>query len=255
MATLSSSSSSELPCTSNNCFSLSSKTPKGSKLPLELETVAEAEETLLSTVGAKTKTAKIGSGKGEMNYSKTLFCSKGLLRPIWVAAYCDKRLKKDQVSLTDISSSVDEIMLQTVTVTYRVLGYLLLGVVRIYSKKVDHLYHDCDEILVRINNYSVTRRTNLQIEATSAPHFSISLPERFELDSFDIEAPEAVSRRNIRPSEEITLQAFEDEARQHCSLNKNHSIEPSFQLGIYHSAYATFDDVPYPPILDLDMVT
>ncbi|XP_042500848.1 sister chromatid cohesion 1 protein 2-like isoform X2 [Macadamia integrifolia] len=87
----------------------------------------------------------------------------------------------------------------------------------------------------------------------SAPHVSFTFPERFELDSFDVEVPEDVNRRNIRPREEITLEAFEDEARKHCSLNKYHSIEPSFQLDIYPSVHATFDDASS-PILDLDTV-
>jgi cohesin complex subunit SCC1 len=31
--------------------------------------------------------------------------------------------------------------------TYRILGLLLLGVVRIYSKKVEYLYSECDQLL------------------------------------------------------------------------------------------------------------
>ncbi|KAJ4960639.1 hypothetical protein NE237_020549 [Protea cynaroides] len=210
--------------------------------------------TLLRTIGAKAKTAKIGNEKGKMFYSQTLLSSKERLGTIRVAAYFHKKLKKNQVAVTDISSSVDEIMLHEVTITYRVLGYLLLGVVRIYSKKVDYLYHDCNEILVRINKFSVSRKANPQRESMSAPHVSITLPDRFELDSFDLEVPEDVSRRNIRPREEIMLEALQDEGRDHYSLNKYHTIEPSFQLDIYPSAYATFDDVPSPEICDLDRV-
>ena len=72
-------------------------------------------------------------------------------------------------------------------VTYRVLGYLLLGIVRIYSKKVEYLLDDCHEVLLGINNFVVHAREDLPAETLQAPYFSITLPECFELDSFDLE--------------------------------------------------------------------
>ncbi|KAJ4973944.1 hypothetical protein NE237_007118 [Protea cynaroides] len=186
-----------------------------------------------------------------MFYAQTLLSRKGPLGTVWVAAYCHKRLKKDQIAFTDIPSSVDEIMLHEVTITYRVLAYLLLGVVRIYSKKVEYLYHDCNEILVRMNKFLVTGIAKPQREAMCAQHASITLPDRFELDAFDLEVSEDVSRCNIRSCEEMLE---EDEAREHYSLNKYHSSEPSFQLNICPSLYTTFDDTHSPHIRDLDTV-
>ncbi|XP_043704361.1 sister chromatid cohesion 1 protein 2-like isoform X2 [Telopea speciosissima] len=188
-----------------------------------------------------------------MFYSHTLLSRKGPLGTIWVAAYCHKRLKKDQVTVTDIPSSVDEIMLHEVTITYRVLGYLLLGVVRIYSKKVDYLYHDCNEILVKIKKISVSGKANPQREAM-CEHVSITFPDRFELDAFDLEVSEDVIRRNIKPREETLEEALEDEAREYYSLNKYLISEPPFQLDICPSAYTTFDDAHSPYIRDLDTV-
>lgn len=86
----------------------------------------------------------------------------------------------------------DEIMQHELTITYRVLGYLLLGVVRIYSKKVEYLYRDCNEVLTHINT-SVPSKLQHK-EGMCAPYSSITLPERFELDGFVLELPEDMSR-------------------------------------------------------------
>ncbi|KAL6140512.1 hypothetical protein ACLB2K_058811 [Fragaria x ananassa] len=48
---------------------------------------------------------------------------------------------------TDIPSTVDRIMFPEVPIALRMSGHLLLGVVRIYSKKVEYLHHDCNVVL------------------------------------------------------------------------------------------------------------
>ncbi|XP_026407543.1 sister chromatid cohesion 1 protein 2-like [Papaver somniferum] len=128
-----------------------------------------------------------------MFYSQCLLSRNGPLRAIWVAAYFHKKLKKEQIAQTDISSSVDEIVLNEYTVTYRVLGYLLLGVVRIYSKKVEYLFDDCQDCLVRINMY---KKEKLPKESMCAPHSAITLPDTFALDAFDLEIVEDVTGRS-----------------------------------------------------------
>ena len=77
-------------------------------------------------------------------------------------------------------------------VTYRVLAYLLLGVVRIYSKKVEYLFDDCHEVLIKIKDFVVSTKDNAHVETFCAPYFSITLPKRFELDAFDLEIIEDV---------------------------------------------------------------
>ncbi|KAH7532362.1 hypothetical protein FEM48_Zijuj04G0011800 [Ziziphus jujuba var. spinosa] len=141
-----------------------------------------------------------------MFHSQCLLSGKGPLGAIWVAAYFSKKLKKAQVTQTDISSSIDKILQDALHfVTYRVLGYLLLGVVRIYSKKVEYLFDDCHKVLIRINDFVVGTKENANTETLRAPYFSITLPERFELDAFDLEILEDTSIGNVVPREEITL--------------------------------------------------
>lgn len=71
-------------------------------------------------------------------------------------------------------------------VAYRVLAYLLLGVVRIYSKKVEYLFNDCNEVLIKINKFVVSTKKNADADKLRAPYYSVTLPDRFELDAFDL---------------------------------------------------------------------
>ncbi|XVF29866.1 hypothetical protein REPUB_Repub16aG0007400 [Reevesia pubescens] len=140
-----------------------------------------------------------------MFLSKFLVSKKGPLGAIWVAAYFFKKLKKDQIFDTNISSSVDNILQEQLEIlAYRVLAYLLLGVVRIYSKKVGYLFDDCQELLININKF-VVREKNREKEAARATCFSITRPVSFDLDAFDLEILEDTSGDNVVPREEITL--------------------------------------------------
>ncbi|KAM2583590.1 hypothetical protein TB2_044684 [Malus domestica] len=143
-----------------------------------------------------------------MFYSQRLLSRKGPLGGIWVAAYSFKKLKRSQVNQTDISSSIDEILQdEWDAVAYRVLAYLLLGVVRIYSKKVEYLYDDCSEVLVKINKFVVSTKKNAGADKLRAPYYAVTLPDRFELDAFDLGILEIedVSGGNMVADEEITL--------------------------------------------------
>ncbi|KAJ6290179.1 hypothetical protein OIU78_025987, partial [Salix suchowensis] len=141
-----------------------------------------------------------------MSYSHCLPSSKGPLGSIWVAAYFFKKLKKAQVTSTDISSSVDKILQDVFdVVTCRVLAYLLLGVVRIYSKKAEYLFDDCNKVLLNVKDFVLSNKDGIHVETLQAPYFSITLPERFELDAFDLEIIEDTSGGNVMPHEKITL--------------------------------------------------
>ncbi|KAE9100861.1 hypothetical protein PF010_g14656 [Phytophthora fragariae] len=85
-----------------------------------------------------------------MFYSQIILAKKGPLGKIWLAAHWDKKLNKQQIFTADIHSSVQSIVNPQVPLALRVSGHLLLGVVRIYSRKVKYLYADCSEALVKI---------------------------------------------------------------------------------------------------------
>lgn len=85
-----------------------------------------------------------------MFYSQIILAKKGPLGKIWLAAHWDKKLNKQQIFTADIQSSVDSIVNPPLPLALRVSGHLLLGVVRIYSRKVKYLFSDCSEALVKI---------------------------------------------------------------------------------------------------------
>lgn len=73
---------------------------------------------------------------------------------------------------------------------HRILAFLLLGVARIYSKKVEFLLHDCDDMLDKLRRFTVDERVNKSISRTHRSYRSITLPDRFELDAFDLDISE-----------------------------------------------------------------
>ncbi|KAL7140622.1 hypothetical protein ABFS83_08G001200 [Erythranthe nasuta] len=123
-----------------------------------------------------------------MFFSQLLLSNKGALGIVWMAAHCHRRLKKDQVQQTNISSSIDKILDDEVPiVTHRILAFLLLGVVRIYSKKVEYLFHDCNEIYNRLCGLKTGKSTRPSIGVSRTNYHSVTLPKRFELDAFDLD--------------------------------------------------------------------
>ncbi|EFJ34873.1 hypothetical protein SELMODRAFT_6955, partial [Selaginella moellendorffii] len=65
---------------------------------------------------------------------------KGPLGTAWRAAHVERRLARSEISAADIATTVDEILrFPDVPLSLRVSAYLLLGVARIYSRKVVYL--------------------------------------------------------------------------------------------------------------------
>ncbi|XAR72481.1 hypothetical protein NMG60_11019133 [Bertholletia excelsa] len=193
-----------------------------------------------------------------MFYSQCLLSRKGALGPIWVAAHCLKRLKKHQVAQTNISTSVDKILEEEVpVVAYRILAFLLLGVVRIYSKKVEYLFHDCQHALMEMNDFvrSKSKNTNVRFEAIRAPPPPISRPKRLELDAFDVQILESGGSGHVRPEEDTILEdAWKYGDIGHCSNNKYKSKEKASYLETCSKDYTRVEDVISPSQVENDTV-
>ena len=86
-----------------------------------------------------------------MFYSQVILAKKGPLAKVWLAAHWgDKKLARPQIFATDIAQSVDTIVNPTMPLALRMSGHLLLGVVRIYSRKVKYVLHDCTEAMLKL---------------------------------------------------------------------------------------------------------
>ncbi|MBA0823473.1 hypothetical protein Goarm_020203 [Gossypium armourianum] len=121
-----------------------------------------------------------------MFYSQFILAKKGPLGTIWIAAHLERKLRKNQVADTDIGVSVDSILFPEVPIALRLSSHLLLGVVRIYSRKVNYLFDDCSEALLKIKQTFRSTAVDLPPEESTAPYHSITLPETFDLDDFEL---------------------------------------------------------------------
>ncbi|THG22592.1 hypothetical protein TEA_013601 [Camellia sinensis var. sinensis] len=143
-----------------------------------------------------------------MFYSHTFLARKGPLGTVWCAAHLQHRLKKSHYTSTDISSTVERIMYPEVPIALRMSGHLLLGVVRIYSKKVDYLYQDYNFFLITIRKAFAPVEVNLPEDATHAPFDSVTLPNTFKLDALNLDddfSYDGAQDNHLRSEEEITL--------------------------------------------------
>ncbi|THK32942.1 double-strand-break repair protein rad21 homolog isoform X2 [Diachasma alloeum] len=145
-----------------------------------------------------------------MFYAHFVLAKKGPLARIWLAAHWDKKLTKAHVFETNIESSVDGILQPKVKMALRTSGHLLLGVVRIYSRKAKYLLADCNEAFVKIKMAFRPGMVDLPEEHREAAVNAITLPEVFhdfdtpmpELKDVDIEAQFSLNQSR---AEEITM--------------------------------------------------
>ncbi|XP_076912537.1 sister chromatid cohesion 1 protein 2-like [Bidens hawaiensis] len=158
------------------------------------------------------------------------------LRKVLIAAHFPKRLSKKLVEETDICLAVDEILDEKFpVVTYRVLGYYVIGLTRIYYMKVKYLLDDCNR---RRNerelfsdgrkkvgaNYGGTRSYTF-VESIRAQCGSLSLPDCFDLDSYDLDVVlDDTSNDHVKPHLELVLKdTWEDQRRVCHALGKEHA--------------------------------
>jgi cohesin complex subunit SCC1 len=114
-----------------------------------------------------------------MYYAHFILNKKGPLAKIWLAAHWDKKLTKAQIYETNIESTIETILEPQMKLALRTSGHLLLGVCRIYSRKVKYLLADCNEAFVKIKLAFRPGLIDLPKEKQSANADAITLPEKF----------------------------------------------------------------------------
>ncbi|KAH8404765.1 hypothetical protein KR222_000525 [Zaprionus bogoriensis] len=145
-----------------------------------------------------------------MFYEHIILAKKGPLARIWLAAHWDKKITKAHVFETNIEKSVEGILQPKVKLALRTSGHLLLGVVRIYSRKAKYLLADCNEAFVKIKMAFRPGMVDLPEGHREANVNAITLPEVFhdfdtalpELNDIDIEAQFSVNQSR---ADEITM--------------------------------------------------
>ncbi|XP_068317460.1 sister chromatid cohesion 1 protein 4-like [Pyrus communis] len=162
-----------------------------------------------------------------MFYSQFILAKKGPLGTIWIAAHLERKLRKNQVADTDIGVSVDSILFPEVPIALRLSSHLLLGVVRIYSRKVNYLFDDCSEALLKIKQAFRSTAVDLPPEESTAPYHSITLPETFDLDDFEL------------PDNEIFQGNYVD---HHVSTREQITLQDTMEGVVYSTSQFGFDE-------------
>ncbi|EMR11213.1 hypothetical protein PNEG_00803 [Pneumocystis murina B123] len=159
-----------------------------------------------------------------MFYSETILSKKGPLAKIWLAAHWEKKLSKSQFLQTSIKQSVNAIVNQEqIPIALRLSGQLLLGVVKIYSRKAHYLLEDCNEALMKIkmtfksgnvdlsrNNTNVTLQSAQLVLPEMITEFDLLVPEPiFNIMDVDLNM-DSLNFSHVSKKQDITLiSAFE----------------------------------------------
>ncbi|KAF2807635.1 uncharacterized protein BDZ99DRAFT_446398 [Mytilinidion resinicola] len=86
-----------------------------------------------------------------MFYSERLLSREGPLARVWLAANMERKLSKNNILQSNIPKNVNTIVAKDqAPIALRLSGQLLLGVVRIYSRKARYLLEDCNEALLKL---------------------------------------------------------------------------------------------------------
>ncbi|KAI9892976.1 MAG: sister chromatid cohesion protein 1 [Vezdaea aestivalis] len=121
-----------------------------------------------------------------MFYSETLLSKTGPLARVWLSANLERKLSKTHILGANIEHSVDAIVDEgQAPLALRLSGQLLLGVVRIYSRKARYLLDDCNEALMKLKMASplhllAFRPGNVDIpknQTTTSTNAALNLPD------------------------------------------------------------------------------
>ncbi|KAM0332575.1 hypothetical protein ACHAQA_002859 [Verticillium albo-atrum] len=126
-----------------------------------------------------------------MFYSEALLQKSGPLARVWLSANLEKRLSKTHILQSNLQDSVEAIIMPSqAPMALRLSGQLLLGVVRIYSRKARYLLDDCNEASMKIkmafrssDNHDIpegtlhiSNREALMLPDKITPHDNLDLP-------------------------------------------------------------------------------
>lgn len=121
-----------------------------------------------------------------MFFSKFMFVKKGALSRVWLAAHEQKKLTRHIILNTSINESVNTIVDPGAPLALRLSGQLLLGLVRIYQKKVRYLQEDCSDALTKMKMVFRVGAVDLPADSAVAPSNAITMPDTFDLMEFDM---------------------------------------------------------------------
>ncbi|TPX18455.1 uncharacterized protein E0L32_011640 [Thyridium curvatum] len=127
-----------------------------------------------------------------MFYSETLLSKTGPLARVWLSANLERKLSKTHILQSNLQDSVEAIITPNqAPMALRLSGQLLLGVVRIYSRKARYLLDDCNEALVKIKMaFRSSGNNDIPANLHMPNKESLMLPDRITAyDNLDLMPP------------------------------------------------------------------
>ncbi|XP_076597401.1 double-strand-break repair protein rad21-like protein 1 [Chaetodon auriga] len=182
-----------------------------------------------------------------MFYTQLFTSKRGPLAKIWLAAHWERKLTKAHVFECNLEATIRDIISPKMKIGLRTSGHLLIGVVRIYSRKAKYLLADCSDALVKIKIAFRPDQTDMPMEGLEATVKAITLIEDFTSFDAQLPAPSDIDvmdhfSLNQSRSEEITLKEdfrndflnlvdFGDESQSHRSGLLDTSLQSLTQHG------------------------
>ncbi|CAK7567083.1 MAG: sister chromatid cohesion protein 1 [Sporothrix epigloea] len=124
-----------------------------------------------------------------MFYSETLLSKTGPLARVWLSANIERKLSKTHILQSNLQDSVEAIITPNqAPMALRLSGQLLLGVVRIYSRKARYLLDDCNEALMKIKMaFRSSGNNDLPANQQNSNRESLLLPDQITpYDNLDL---------------------------------------------------------------------
>ncbi|KAJ7516285.1 hypothetical protein O6H91_22G051200 [Diphasiastrum complanatum] len=148
-----------------------------------------------------------------MFYTNILLAKDSPLRAAWIAAHLERRLCKNQITEINIVSTVEMILSSEIPIALRLSAHLLLGVVKIFSRKVIYHLQDCHSTVSRFKQVITDEVLRLPVETWHSDHYSLILCEGINFDELQyIPEEEGCAYRidsaehHVRSHDQITLQ-------------------------------------------------
>ncbi|KAJ8360920.1 hypothetical protein SKAU_G00174450 [Synaphobranchus kaupii] len=175
-----------------------------------------------------------------MFYTKLFTSKRGPLAKIWLAAHWEKKITKAHVFECNLENTIKELISPVIKIGLRTSGHLLLGVVRIYSRKAKYLLADCNDAVLKIKVAFRPGQTDLPSDNLEATFKVITLPEDFTDFSIqlpDINAIEVADHFSLNQcrTEDITLK--EDLGNSFLLLQSDFGEESHQQGGLFDVSF------------------
>jgi hypothetical protein len=128
---------------------------------------------------------------------------------VWIAAHWERRLKKPQINACDIALSAREILQPQVALALRLSGQLLLGLVRIYARKVEYLHQDVIDARLKLQQFGKKAKKSIDDDKVVATAGTITIPDNEgALDTTVLDIPDFESLDDI-----LRLNASHDDSQ------------------------------------------